>query len=102
MDFSLQITDWVEPSFENFFGSSRRVSVQTSEATKRGAKKKDDSVETKSQGKKRANPFSSDQSNDQIKPSSSQVQNETWIDNYRPKLQVSVIQHRFLIDHCLK
>lgn len=95
---SAKITDWVEPSFENIFGSSRGVSVQTSEADKRGAKKKDDSVETKSQGKKRANPFSSDQSNDRIKPSSSQVQNEPWIDNYRPKLQADLAVHKKKIE----
>ncbi|KAM5192859.1 cell cycle checkpoint protein RAD17 [Mantella aurantiaca] len=95
---SAKITDWVEPSFENFFGRSQEVSVRASEASKRGAKKKDDSADTKSQGKKRANPFSSDQSNERTKSTPNQVQNEPWIDKYRPKLQADLAVHKKKIE----
>lgn len=95
---SAKITDWVEPSFENLFGSSHKVAVRASGAAKREAKKKNDFVDTKSQGTKRANPFSSNQSNDQNKPTTNQVQNEPWIDKYRPKLQADLAVHKKKIE----
>ncbi|XP_072270061.1 cell cycle checkpoint protein RAD17 [Pyxicephalus adspersus] len=95
---SAKITDWVEPSFEDLFGRSQDISAQTSGAAKTGAKKKDDSIDNKLQGKKRANPFSSDQSNDQINPITSQAQNEPWIDKYRPKLQADLAVHKKKIE----
>ncbi|XP_068104180.1 cell cycle checkpoint protein RAD17 [Hyperolius riggenbachi] len=92
-----KITDWVEPSFEDFFGNTSKVSVRASGATNKRTSKKDDSVlDTKSQGTKRANPFSSDLSNDRIV--SNQNQNEPWIDKYRPNFQVDLAVHKKKIE----
>ncbi|XP_071995186.1 cell cycle checkpoint protein RAD17 [Engystomops pustulosus] len=92
---SAKITDWVEPSFEDFFGNSGKVTSQTFGASKRAAGKKDEStLENKSQSKKRANPFSATHCNDGVKATSGQSQNDPWIDKYRPNIQADLAVHK--------
>lgn len=92
---SAKITDWVEPSFEDFFGSSRKVTSQAFGASKRGVNKKDEStLENTSQSKKRANPFSANHCNDGVKATSGQSQNDPWIDKYRPSVQADLAVHK--------
>ncbi|KAM9329931.1 cell cycle checkpoint protein RAD17 [Gastrophryne carolinensis] len=95
---SAKITDWVEPSFEDFFGNTSKLRAPG--VAKRGDNKKDEDcvLVSKSQGKKRANPFSSNQSDDRIKPAASQIQDEPWIDKYSPETQVDLAVHKKKIE----
>ncbi|KAM4709532.1 cell cycle checkpoint protein RAD17 isoform 2-T2 [Discoglossus pictus] len=94
-----KITDWVEPSFEDLFGNTSKISTQPSGAVKRSLKKKDESIlDNKAQGKKRANPFSSKQSCDQVEPISGADQNDPWIDKYKPENQANLAVHKKKIE----
>ncbi|XP_066459033.1 cell cycle checkpoint protein RAD17 [Eleutherodactylus coqui] len=92
---SAKITDWVEPSFEDFFGSSGKVTSQVVKSSKRGASKKDEStLENTSQRKKRVNPFSANHCHDGVKAASDQPQDEPWIDKYKPNVQADLAVHK--------
>ncbi|KAM4808892.1 cell cycle checkpoint protein RAD17 [Rhinophrynus dorsalis] len=93
-----KITDWVEPSFEDFFGNTSKVSTQASGAVKRTVKTKDDSfLESKTQGRKRTNPFSTSRACDQVK-TTLEAQNDPWIDKYRPEVQADLAVHKKKIE----
>ncbi|XP_075448301.1 cell cycle checkpoint protein RAD17 isoform X2 [Ascaphus truei] len=92
-----KITDWVEPSFEDFFGNTSRVLAQKSGAVKRSVKK-ESSLESRTQSKKRANPFSTDCTSDQVKQTASQSQNDPWVDKYRPEVQTELAVHKKKIE----
>ncbi|XP_063309794.1 cell cycle checkpoint protein RAD17 [Pelobates fuscus] len=90
---SAKITDWVEPSFDDFFGNTSTVS--SSGAIKRSVKNNNESLlDNKAHGKKRTNPSSTASSCDQLKPSSDQSQNEPWIDKYKPDTQADLAVHK--------
>ncbi|KAM3938235.1 cell cycle checkpoint protein RAD17 [Leptodactylus fuscus] len=92
---SAKITDWVEPSFEDFFGSSSKVTSKAFGTCKKGVGKKDEStLENTSQSKKRANPFSASHCNDGVKVTSGQSQNDPWIDKYAPSVQTDLAVHK--------
>ncbi|XP_040277420.1 cell cycle checkpoint protein RAD17 isoform X1 [Bufo bufo] len=92
---SAKITDWVEPSFADFFGSSGKVTSSAFGASKRGAGKKDEStLENASQSKKRVHPFSASHCNDGVKATSDQSQDDPWIDKYRPSVQADLAVHK--------
>ncbi|KAM4049340.1 cell cycle checkpoint protein RAD17 [Anomaloglossus baeobatrachus] len=92
---SAKITDWVEPSFEDFFGASGKVSSHVSVTSKRGVSKKDESaLENQSHSKKRANPFSADHCKDGVAATSGESQSDPWIDRYRPSGQTELAVHK--------
>ncbi|XP_056395221.1 cell cycle checkpoint protein RAD17 [Hyla sarda] len=91
---SAKITDWVEPSFQDFFGSSDKVTSHSFGASERGNKKDESTLENPSQSKKRANPFSANHFNDGIKATSAQSHNDPWIDRYRPNVQADLAVHK--------
>ncbi|XP_069818963.1 cell cycle checkpoint protein RAD17 [Dendropsophus ebraccatus] len=91
---SAKITNWVEPSFEDFFGCSGKATSQSFGASKRGSKKDESALENPSQSKKRANPFSANHCNDGVKGPSEQAQNDPWIDKYSPSVQADLAVHK--------
>ncbi|KAE8635917.1 hypothetical protein XENTR_v10002784 [Xenopus tropicalis] len=95
---STKITDWVEPSFEDFFGNTSKVSSQTSGIVKRCAQSKSESSTENKQGKKRTNPFTKDHTNDKNQQTFDYSQNEPWIDKYRPDVQAELAVHKKKIE----
>ncbi|XP_053557429.1 cell cycle checkpoint protein RAD17 isoform X2 [Bombina bombina] len=95
---SAKITDWVEPSFEDIFGNTSKVSTQSSGAVKKSLKKDESLLERKTQRKKRANPFSTNQTSEQVKTTLDQSQNDPWIDKYRPEFQAELAVHKKKIE----
>ncbi|KAG8456441.1 hypothetical protein GDO86_002284 [Hymenochirus boettgeri] len=90
---SAKITDWVEPSFEDFFGNRSKLSSETSGSIKY-LKTNKSVFEKKNQGRKRPNPFSKDQCNDHNKSNLDYSQNDPWIDKYRPGVQAELAVHK--------
>ncbi|XP_077144310.1 cell cycle checkpoint protein RAD17 [Ranitomeya variabilis] len=92
---SAKITDWVEPSFEDFFGSSGKVTSKVFVTSKKSVGKKDEStLENKSHNKKRANPFSANHCKDGVAATPGQSQNDPWIDKYRPNVLTQLAVHK--------
>ncbi|CAJ0931756.1 unnamed protein product [Ranitomeya imitator] len=95
LETELTITDWVEPSFEDFFGSSGKVTSKVFVTSKQGVGKKDEStLENKSHNKKRANPFSANHCKDGVAATPGQSQNDPWIDKYRPNVLTELAVHK--------
>ncbi|KAM8961738.1 cell cycle checkpoint protein RAD17 [Pelodytes ibericus] len=89
---SAKITDWVEPSFNDFFGNTSKVS--TSGAVKQSGTNNETLVDNSTHGKKRTNPFSTDRTCAQVKQNSAQSQNDPWIDQYKPDVQADLAVHK--------
>ncbi|OCU02360.1 hypothetical protein XELAEV_18008122mg [Xenopus laevis] len=95
---SAKITDWVEPSFEDFFGNTSKASSQTSGIVKRCAQTKNESSLENKHGKKRTNPFTKDHASDNNQHTFDYSQNDPWIDKYRPEIQAELAVHKKKIE----
>ncbi|XP_053331335.1 cell cycle checkpoint protein RAD17 [Spea bombifrons] len=90
---SAKITDWVEPSFDDFFGNTSKV--PGTREVKQSVKNNNESLlNAKAQSKKRANPFSTERTAIHIKQTSNQSQNDPWIDKYKPESQADLAVHK--------
>ncbi|XP_029430150.1 cell cycle checkpoint protein RAD17 [Rhinatrema bivittatum] len=97
---SAKLTDWVEPSFEDFCGSPAFLSSAswTKPLGRRQQRTKGQSSSTgssssnsKCQNQKRAKPFSTEQQ-------SSQPENDAWIVKYKPETQTELAVHKKKIE----
>uniref|UniRef100_A0A8C5LQJ4 RAD17 checkpoint clamp loader component n=1 Tax=Leptobrachium leishanense TaxID=445787 RepID=A0A8C5LQJ4_9ANUR len=84
---SAKITDWVEPSFEDIFGSTSNVFP--SGADKSSVKSNESLL-----GKKRTKPFSTVGTCARNKQISDQPQDEPWIDKHKPDAQADLAVHK--------
>ncbi|XP_043919818.1 cell cycle checkpoint protein RAD17 [Protopterus annectens] len=97
---SAKITNWVEPSFDDLFGSSDFApashTTKSSRVSNRGGKSQVHTISSssKSQATKRAKYFSADEPSDKSRLNHS----EPWVDKYRPETQVELAVHKKKIE----
>ncbi|XP_050802080.1 cell cycle checkpoint protein RAD17 isoform X3 [Gopherus flavomarginatus] len=102
-----KVTDWVAPSFDDFFGNTNifpsTLLVKSSGEANRHQKRKDHSSVPESSKKKvlariKGKSSSIDHICDHSKQNQSQSQNEPWVDKYKPGTQNELAVHKKKIE----
>uniref|UniRef100_A0A8C3G070 Cell cycle checkpoint protein RAD17 n=1 Tax=Chrysemys picta bellii TaxID=8478 RepID=A0A8C3G070_CHRPI len=102
-----KVTDWVAPSFEDFFGNTNILSstllVKSSGEANQHQKRKDHSSVPESSKNKvlariKGKSSSIDHICDHSKQNQSQSQNEPWVDKYKPGTQNELAVHKKKIE----
>ncbi|XP_067425285.1 cell cycle checkpoint protein RAD17 [Emydura macquarii macquarii] len=104
---STKVTDWVAPSFDDFFENRNILSstllVKSSEDAKQHQKRKDhfsvpESSKSKVLARIKGKSSSVDQISDGSKQNQNQSQNEPWVDKYKPGTQNELAVHKKKIE----